>query len=473
MARLIIPLLCLALLIPAAPAASGGPVAEAGPGKTVYADDPVWLNGTASSDRPIALYEWDFEGDGRYDWRSTDSGNASHAYKTAGVYNPVFRVTDDSGLTGTDSTAVVVRTRNQAPFAEAGPDRTGEADLPVAFNGSGTDPDGRISEYDWDFENDGVWDYSGPEGFVSHVYHAPGEYLALLKVADNGTPPLNDTDICRLTVYVRNQPPSANAGPALTAVAGEPVVLAGRGFDPDGDIAIYEWDFNGDGRWDWNSTATGAAGWTYYEPGSWSAILRVTDNGPIPRSDTAATTVTVVPKNSPPLIFGPANVSGTAGRSVRLAVYASDGDPNDRVQKIGWDFDGNGIIEYYSADGRSNHTYGTAGAFRVKATAFDTRNATSSWNITVSISEPPAGPDPLVQLLPGLLVALAAAGIGAALTAPFMVWYIKRHWERFYKPTKLERTKMRSELEEEGSAGGFRGLPPGDGGDGRYRDLGT
>ena len=466
---------CLALALPGIAAAADAPVAEAGPGKTAYAGDAVWLNGTASSDDPIILYEWDFEGDGRYDWRSNETANASHSYNTAGVYHPVFRVTDSSGFTATDQTTIVVRAHEQAPFAEAGPDRSGEIEIPVAFNGTGTDPDGRIVDYDWDFDGDGAWDYSGPAGNVSHVYHAPGEYTALLKVTDNGTPPLNDTDICTVTIYARDQKPSANAGPAITAVTGKPVTLAGRGFDPDGVIVLYEWDLNGDGRWDWSSTTTGVASTTYYEPGTYAATLRVTDNGPIPASDISVTTVTVVPSNRPPLVFGPANVSGTAGAPVRLTVYASDGDPNDRVERIGWDFDGNGVIDYYSIDGFANHTYRSAGVYKVRATAYDTRNASFGWNITVRISAPAPEPDLASRLLPLLAVALLGAGIGACVTAPLMAWYIKRHWERFYKPTKLERMKMSEELEleNEGGSGGFRGLPPGTGGDGRYRDLGT
>ena len=466
-------LLCV-LLLPVASAVDRIPVPEAGPGKTVYIGDRVWLNGTASDDGSIILYEWDFEGDGRYDWRTNETGNASHVYNAAGVYNPVFRVTDDGNQSATDRTNVVVRSRNVAPYADAGGDRKGEAGISVAFNGTGVDFDGRISEYGWDFENDGVWDFNGATGNVSHIYNAPGVYFAVLMVTDNGTPAFNDTDLCQVTVYPLNQKPSANAGPALTAVAGETVVLAGKGFDPDGDISLYEWDLNGDGRWDWSSNATGSVGWRYFEPGTYVATLRVTDSAPIPASGVSSTSVKVTAKNRPPLIFGPSNQSANAGKPERFDVYAVDGDAGDSISRLGWDFDGNGVIDYYSVAGNATHAYGSGGTYRLKVTAFDTQNATANWTITVKVSGAPPAPGLIEKVLPWLLPLLAGIGIGVALGAAFMMRYMKKHWERFFKPTAYERMKMRSDLElEETAASGFRGLQPGDGNDDKYRDLGT
>ena len=86
---------CAALLVPWASAVDRIPVPEAGPGKTVYIGDRVWLNGTASDDGSIILYEWDFEGDGRYDWRTNETGNASHVYNACNLDVPVLCATED------------------------------------------------------------------------------------------------------------------------------------------------------------------------------------------------------------------------------------------------------------------------------------------------------------------------------------------------------------------------------------------
>ena len=68
----------------------------------------VTLTGTGTdADGVIVLYEWDFEGDGTYDWSSASTGDTAHTYSTPGQYDAVLRVTDDDGLTDTDDTETI------------------------------------------------------------------------------------------------------------------------------------------------------------------------------------------------------------------------------------------------------------------------------------------------------------------------------------------------------------------------------
>lgn len=61
---------------------------------------------------------------------------------------------------------------------------TGEAPLTVSFDASGSsDPDGTISNYEWDFENDGTVDATGAT--ATHTYSAAGLYAAVLTVTDS------------------------------------------------------------------------------------------------------------------------------------------------------------------------------------------------------------------------------------------------------------------------------------------------
>ena len=64
---------------------------------------------TIDEDGNVVLYEWDFDGDGSYDWSADDYGFASHNYEDGGTYAAVLRVTDDEGNTGTDSINVTVK----------------------------------------------------------------------------------------------------------------------------------------------------------------------------------------------------------------------------------------------------------------------------------------------------------------------------------------------------------------------------
>jgi WD40 repeat protein len=66
--------------------------------------------GLAPEDRPgaITLYEWDFDGDGVFDYSSTSTVDTTHTYTKYGPKNALVRVTDNDGNTRSDTTLVVV-----------------------------------------------------------------------------------------------------------------------------------------------------------------------------------------------------------------------------------------------------------------------------------------------------------------------------------------------------------------------------
>lgn len=88
------------------------PIADAtGPKPyNAYRNTPVTLYclNSYDTDGSIVLYEWDFEGDGTYDWSSTVPLPIAHKYVLEGIYNPVLRVTDDDGDSDTDSATVFI-----------------------------------------------------------------------------------------------------------------------------------------------------------------------------------------------------------------------------------------------------------------------------------------------------------------------------------------------------------------------------
>jgi hypothetical protein len=90
-------------------------------------------------------------------------------------------------------------TSNSLPVAIAGSDYSVQVGDSVPFTGIGTDTDGSITNYEWDFDGDGICDWSSKTtGSTNHVYGTTGTYTATLKVTDNagGT----DTDTCTITV---------------------------------------------------------------------------------------------------------------------------------------------------------------------------------------------------------------------------------------------------------------------------------
>jgi PKD repeat protein len=144
------------------------------------------FNGTAvDSDGFITLYEWDFDGNGEYEWYAKTTGKTNHFYSGVGDFTARFRVTDDQGDTNTtEITISVLPIPNHAPKADAGTDQRVGSDT-VSLFGTGTDPDGNIIKYEWDLDGDGTFDWSSPTNQVlNHSYSAEGSYKPVFRVTD-------------------------------------------------------------------------------------------------------------------------------------------------------------------------------------------------------------------------------------------------------------------------------------------------
>ena len=72
-----------------------------------------------------------------------------------------------------------------APNADAGPDLKISPGSQAVFFGAATDADGTIVLYEWDFDGDGIFDYSASDGITSHVYDGEGTFIVTLRVTDD------------------------------------------------------------------------------------------------------------------------------------------------------------------------------------------------------------------------------------------------------------------------------------------------
>jgi len=265
------------------------PVANAGGPYTGTVEVTVSFDGSASSDPDgsIAAYSWDF-GDG-----GTGSGpTPGHAYASEGIFDVTLTVTDDTGETGTDTTSVTIGAAdvNQPPVADLGGPYGGTMGVAVSFDGRAShDPDGDIAAYDWDF-GDGAT-AAGPTPV--HTYTSDGTYEVTLVVTDNED--ATDSATASITIGVGNQPPVADPGGAYDGAVGVDVWFDGSAsYDPDGNIAAYDWDF-GDG----NQGSGPSPTYSYANAGMFNVTLTVTDNEGV--TDSATTTVTIINVDQPPV----------------------------------------------------------------------------------------------------------------------------------------------------------------------------
>ncbi len=83
--------------------------------------------------------------------------------------------------------AVVVGiTPNEPPVADANGPYSGSVGSPITFDASGScDPDGDIVLYEWDWDNDGIYDESTTSATITHTWDAEFTGTIALRVSDN------------------------------------------------------------------------------------------------------------------------------------------------------------------------------------------------------------------------------------------------------------------------------------------------
>ncbi len=132
----------------------------------------------------------------------------------------------------------------------------------------------------------------------------------------------------------------AEAGLDIQDFTGRPVVFEGFGTPDEGlRIILYEWDFESDGTYDWNSTRTGVATHRYWEAGEVNATLRVTQYNSISSellTDTDHTTVRII--SGEPV--GRITSDGKALVNSQHAIASSFYDPDGGQLLYDWKIEG-------------------------------------------------------------------------------------------------------------------------------------
>jgi PKD repeat protein len=267
------------------------PSADAGGPYSGLVGTPVNFDGTGSGDADgsVVAYAWDF-GDGGV----SNEASPAHSYSVDGAFTVTLTVTDNDGLTGTDTTTATINPAggNTPPVANANGPYSGTEGAAVQFSSMGSsDPDGSISVYAWDFGDGNTSSAANP----AHSYVAAGTYTVTLTVTDNSGDSAVDSTSAAIEAVVVNMPPSANAGGPYSGSVGESVSFdASASADPDGVIVRYDWDF-GDGATvaDAGPTPTHI----FAAAGDYTVTLTVTDDAG--ESDSATTTATLTERGAP------------------------------------------------------------------------------------------------------------------------------------------------------------------------------
>ena len=226
----------------------------------------------------ITQYRFTF-GDG-FPVVATDAPTISHTYGAPGTYQARLQVRDRQGNLSTLTTLLVsVTNRTPTPVLQATPS-TGSAPLNVSFSGAQSfDPDvgDRIVRYTFSF-GDGSPPVASTEPTFSHLYGAPGTYVATLSVMDSlGTVSTNAS--VQVVVHANQKPTAALQVTPATGVAPLTVSLSGaQSSDPDPGDSIQTYTFNfGDGS-PVVAQSTATISHQYSAPGTYVATLQVRDS---------------------------------------------------------------------------------------------------------------------------------------------------------------------------------------------------
>ncbi len=282
---------------------------------------------------------------------------------------------DSDGWLGEPSNAAVREpppSENLFPVAILNAEPTvGVAPLTVLFDASGSyDPDGEIVKYEWDWEGDGVYDSaSSSDPTTQFTFELVGVYNPKLRVTDDREATSEVSATVTVEKPTPNEPPVANLKSDVSYGSAPLTVTldASESYDPDGIIVKYEWDWEGDGIWEYDSGAQPIVLHTYTEPyvpdtdhqtamnsersvrdlvGGYRTTVRVTDN--IGESAAATVVIGVAPKPPPVSDQGDWYMFGRDARHTRKSPFVGP-----RTNNLAWsvvieDGDGDGDIRLSS-----------------------------------------------------------------------------------------------------------------------------
>jgi PKD repeat protein len=166
--------------------------------------------------------------------------------------------------------------------------------------------------YEWDFNNDGIWDSTLPN--PTYSYGGAGTYTVVLKVTDSATNADTETKINFVGVSVVPPLQVDFSADGTAVVVGQSIQFTNLSSGGVPSVS-YQWDFNNDGIW--NSTAQNPT-YSYGSTGTYAVVLRVTDSVANADTETKTGYITVYPPGPPaaPTLVSPANGASVSGTTV-------------------------------------------------------------------------------------------------------------------------------------------------------------
>jgi hypothetical protein len=298
-----------------------------------------------------------------------------------------------------DTGAGNVAEGNAPPSAEsaeqetsAEQDRTAAATRTIYFNASAShDPDGQVVQYDWDFDADGVFDYTSHSSpYAKHSFRTNGDFSVVLKVSDNGR--YTQAGYTSQTVEIRTA--AAEPAPLAANIAAYPpfgpcplTVHYASSISGGTPPYIYRWKFSDNSESTLPNPST-----TYTDVMDHLVHFSVTDI----TGETLSGTVNVrgqstgtpsTPLERMLMDINPTNARGYAPYTAKFSLSVERAT-EPVVYRVSFGDEPLGAQEFVTSDPTFMHMYPTAGFYLVKVIATDAELRTASTFATVNAVSP-------------------------------------------------------------------------------------
>lgn len=304
-----------------------------------------FTNASSVSQGNITNYQWQF-GDGN----SSNQPQASYTYPQSGTYNVTLTVASDRGCVNsyTQSTQVFPN-----PVIAIASNTICQGQLTNFVNNSSI-ANGTITNFVWDFNNDGMPDntsFSPSFAFVNSGNHP----VSVTAISDYNC-------VNSQTITVRVNPNPVPLFTSLPVCFGTPVVFNNQSFISSGQIASYNWNFG---------NGISASGINQQHNYSTSGMFNVTLTTTSNFNCTSSITLPVVVFPKPVVNF--ASTSACLNQATQFANQSSV--IAGAIINFKWDFDNNGTIDDTTAN--PIYVYPTAGNKQSKLVVTSNQNCVS------------------------------------------------------------------------------------------------
>ncbi|OJT25841.1 hypothetical protein BO221_08325 [Archangium sp. Cb G35] len=301
----------------------------------------------------------------------------------------------DGTASVSDTVNVVVVPVNRAPVVTASPVTVDERST-ASLVATASDPDGDALTYNWVQVSGPAVELSGANTATAtfSTGEVPADRVLTFRVTVSDGEASATRDV---TVNVRNvnRAPTANAGPAISAVSQTTVNLEGSGLDPDGGTLTYQWTQVG-GPW---VTLAGAdtATPSFLAPAvrsSTDLVFRLVVRDGSLSSDPSTVTVTVSPSgNQAPVAKARILLSGSQ-ESMTLDGSASSDVDGDALS-YQWEQIGGPAMQLANANQAVlNVDVPASGTYSFRLTVTDARGASHNTTVEATATLSTSTPDP-------------------------------------------------------------------------------